>query len=74
MPSCLQPEKYFSIDDSTDNVCHVKEPKKIAISEKATEAIEGLKPQTDLTDLVSFLSLCTVFHQIVSNFTRIASR
>lgn len=57
-------KKWF-FDDEIDYLGHVIEAGKLAISNKAADAIHGRKKKANLTELNSFFGLCNRICQFV---------
>lgn len=52
---------------------HTITPGKLAIHNRACDAVEQFKPLRTTTDIRSFLGLCNVFRRFVPNFSRVAA-
>lgn len=67
----LKLKKCFFLDGDIDYLGQIINRGKFAISDKAADAILGLKQPPNPTELKMFPSLCNVFRRFVPSFVRI---
>lgn len=63
-------EECFFFDEEIDYIKHVLKKGKLAIFDEATDGFRGLKQQTTLRDLKSFLSFCNMFSWFPQNLAQ----